>query len=633
MRLREAKPIEGISRLMTTNKKFKNKRKKLRHSEYYGTQEMFDELYAQSKRRYRFNNLIPMIRSEENIKLAYRNIKRNNGSRTKGVNKTTIDDIEKECTEKIVKYIQQRIDNFQPHQVRRVFIEKDDGKKRPLGIPTMEDRLLQQCILQVLEPICEAKFHPHSYGFRPNRSQHHAIARVMYLVNQTKLNYVVDVDIKGFFDNVNHGKLLKQMWSLGIQDKNLICIISKLLKAEIKGEGIPVKGTPQGGILSPLLSNIVLNEFDWWISNQWETFETQKTQYSAESARYRALKTSGLKECFIVRYADDFKLLCRDYKSAQKIFIAVKKWLKERLGLEISPEKSKVINLRKNYSNFLGLKMKVKFKGTGKKKRKKYKHAQYVLKTKIADKSVVKIKEKLKSRIKAIKRKQDTNMVARLNATILGQHNYYKVATDVNVDFSKIAFQMSRIIYNRLRTSTSQTGFISETYKKLYGSYNFKVINIGKLTLFPIAGVKHYSPLCFTQKICNYTSEGRAYVHNNLKGTNNAILRYIVTNPVQNQSIEYNDNRISKFIAQKGLCTVTKEPLQISGMHCHHKKPKAQGGTDEYSNLIWVTSTVHRLIHATKSKTIEKYTSWLKLSKEQVKEINKLREKVGNFTI
>jgi RNA-directed DNA polymerase len=101
----------------------------------------------------------------------------------------------------------------------------------------------------------------------------------MTLANIGKLHHVVDVDIKGFFDNVDHSKLLKQLWSIGIQDKNLLCIISKLLKAEIEGVGIPTKGTPQGGILSPLLSNIVLNELDWWISSQWELFRT-KHQYT-----------------------------------------------------------------------------------------------------------------------------------------------------------------------------------------------------------------------------------------------------------------------------------------------------------------------------------------------------------------
>src|SRR3954452_10820917 len=109
---------------------------------------------------------------------------------------------------------------------------------------------------------------------------------------------------KGFFDNVHHSKLLKQIWSLGIKDKALLSIISKLLKAEIEGEGIPTKGTPQGGILSPLLSNIVLNDLDQWITGQWESFDS-KTNYSQDFAKYRLLKiNSNLKEGYIVRYAD-----------------------------------------------------------------------------------------------------------------------------------------------------------------------------------------------------------------------------------------------------------------------------------------------------------------------------------------
>ena len=125
------------------------------------------------------------------------------------------------------------------------------------------------------------------------------------------------VIIKGFFDSVHHGKLLKQMWNMGIQDKSLISIISKILKSEIKGIGKPEKGTPQGGIISPLLSNVVLNELDWWLSNQWETKHTRHN-YKENYSRHRALKSSNLKEFFFVRYADDFKIFCRDYKTAQK---------------------------------------------------------------------------------------------------------------------------------------------------------------------------------------------------------------------------------------------------------------------------------------------------------------------------
>ena len=100
-------------------------------------------------------------------------------------------------------------------------------------------------------------------------------------INLQHLHFVVDIDIKGFYDNVNHGKLLKQMWTMGIQDKQLLCIISAMLKAEVEGIGIPNKGVPQGGLCSPLFSNVVLNELDWWISDQWDSFETSRS-YSQE---------------------------------------------------------------------------------------------------------------------------------------------------------------------------------------------------------------------------------------------------------------------------------------------------------------------------------------------------------------
>ncbi len=145
----------------------------------------FDNLYAQSVDGQNFYDLIEIISSKENIRLAYRNIKRNTGSKTAGSNKLTIEDVKHLSVDEVIEKIEKMLTSYEPQKVRRVFIPKANGKTRPLGIPTIWDRILQQCILQVLEPICEAKFHKHSYGFRPNRSTHHAKARFEFLINQT----------------------------------------------------------------------------------------------------------------------------------------------------------------------------------------------------------------------------------------------------------------------------------------------------------------------------------------------------------------------------------------------------------------------------------------------------------------
>ena len=246
----------------------------LRNNEYSGQQEILDDLYKKSSEGRYFDKLYELIISEDNIMKAYRTIKRNTGSKAKGVNGHTIKYLEHLSKDKLISIVRRRLSCYKPNPVRKMFVPKSNGKQRPLGIPTIEDRLIQQCILQILEPICEGKFHKSSFGFRPNRTTHHAIARCQHLINHSKNHFVVDVDIKGFFDNVNHGKLMKQLWTIGIRDKKLLCIISKMLKIEIVGEGISTKGISQGGILSPLLANIVLNELDWWISNQWETKST-----------------------------------------------------------------------------------------------------------------------------------------------------------------------------------------------------------------------------------------------------------------------------------------------------------------------------------------------------------------------
>jgi len=603
------------------------KKQKLRNNEYYSMQDIFDRLYERSCNREKFTDLMQYISSKENILLAYRNINKNKGSTTIGTDGLDINHYKNWDDDKFVKYFQNKLSNYQPKSVRRVEIPKPNGKKRPLGIPCMDDRIIQQCIKQVLEPICEAKFHKHSYGFRPNRSTSHAIARSMFLMNKSQLHYVVDIDIKGFFDNVNHAKLKKQMWHLGIQDKALIKVIGKILKSEIEGIGIPSKGTPQGGMISPLLSNIVLNELDWWLSSQWETFETKhnynkvRKTYIDQSHKYRAMRNTNLKEIFLVRYADDFKIFCRDYETAKRIYIATKNWLSERLGLDISPEKSKITNVRKNKTEFLGFTLKVKLKGN-----------KYVCQSNMSDKAKQNTINKIKKQIKIIQKNCNSNEVSKLNCIILGSHNYYKIASNVNLDFNEINFLVSKTLDIRLRNNITNKPKISETYKRLYGDYNGKIRGIKDIAIFPIYGVKNKPPMNFTQTINNYTPEGRELIHKKLYGYEH-IVQYLLNNSNYMESVEYNDNRISLLAGQNGKCYITGEPLVIGNMECHHKTPKEKGGTDEYKNLVWIKTDVHKLIHSTKQETIEKYLSILDLDEKGLKRVNSLRKRVGNLVI
>ena len=614
----------------------KSKQSKIRYTEYYDLQSTFDRLYADSLKGKTFHNLIDLMASEENIKLAYRTIKGNKGSGTPGVDKRTIKHLASMEEENFVRLVQKQFSWYNPRPVRRVEIPKPNGKTRPLGIPTIVDRIVQQCILQVLEPICEAKFHERSNGFRPNRSTEHAIAQCCRLMQIQHLHFAVDLDIHGFFDNVNHGKLIRQMWELGIRDKKLLCIIKQMLKAPIvlpDGKRVyPTKGTPQGGILSPLLSNIVLNELDWWVSSQWENMPTHYEYKTRQNARgtdikshtYRALRRSNLKEMYLVRYADDFKIFCRSYKDAVKTFEATKRWLKDRLGLDISLEKSKVINMEQRYSEFLGFKMKLYRKGK-----------KYVVCSHMGDKAVAHAKEKISAAIKAIQTPADSQSqyiaIQQYNSVVAGLHNYYRLATRVSEDFPNLAQGLKKQMSNRLRGLTRngklERGFIKERYGK---SKQLRFLN--GHPLIPIGYVQTRDAQHKKKTVNRYTSEGRAEIHKNL-GVNTDTMIWLMRTPVLDKSIEFADNRISLFAAQYGRCAITGAELMPYDIRCHHKVPLENGGTDKYSNLVLVTEAVHLLIHATLEETIQKYLKQLQLNKKQLEKLNKLRKLAGTPAI
>lgn len=539
---------KGRMPVLTSKKQVrKRKQRKIRNSEYYDMEKIFDDLYAQGKTDKVFNHLMEIIESEENIKLAYRNIKRNSGSSTAGVDHRTIDNLAILSEEAYVRLIRKQFSNYHPRPVRRVEIEKDNGKKRPLGIPTIVDRMVQQCILQVMEPICEAKFSENSNGFRPNRSAETAIAQCMRLIQVQHMYYVVDLDIKGFFDNINHRKLLRQIWALGIRDKKLICIIKEMLKAPVilpDGKRIyPEKGTPQGGILSPLLANIVLNELDWWIASQWEQmptktkFKTRENTQGTEikSHAYRALRRSNLKEVHAVRYADDFKIFCTSHADAVKAYKATELWLKDRLGLNISSEKSKVVNLKRQYSEFLGFKLKVRKKGK-----------KYVVRSHMSDKAYRKAHTKITEEVAKLEHSSDDAQFIQLqkyNSVVAGLHEYYCIATEVSQDFGRLAFAVNKQLRNRLKGDLSKKGQLRNGFiKEKYGASKQLRFLQGR-PIVPLGYVQPKNAQHKRKAVNKYTAEGRKQIHQNLK-FNTSVMLWMMRNPVKSRTVEYADNRI-----------------------------------------------------------------------------------------
>ena len=377
----------------------------------------------------------------------------------------------------------------------------------------------------------------------------------------------------------------------------------------------------------------MLNELDWWLVSQWEEFPTKHNYVHRiyangtpdKSNTIRALREyTKLKECYIVRYADDFKIFCKKRSDAVKLFEATKLWLRERLGLEVSSEKSQIINLKRHYSEFVGFKLKVRKKG-------KMPNGQprHVVEAHLKDKALLKIREKSQKYIGKLRQTYDKEMEYRLlqlyNSYLIGIHNYYNIATHVNLDFQKIAFDVKKSLYNRLKHRLQKKGEITNRYiKEKYGKSR-EIRYLNGHAIVPIAYVQHRVPMDKKIHITKYTPEGRIEIHKNLTDVNMTVLYHLMNTPCGNASVEYNDNRISLYVAQKGKCAVMRTELDKNQVDCHHKLPLEYGGDDSYTNLIIVSDIIHILIHATNETTIRKYLNELKPNQKQLAKLNKLR--------
>lgn len=339
---------------------------------------------------------------------------------------------------------------------------------------------------------------------------------------------------------------------------------------------------------------------------------------------------------YIVRYADDFKIFTTTRSNAQKIFIASRMWLEERLSLPISNEKSQITNLKKESSEFLGFELRMERKGNDRLGRR-----NFVCQSHIAEKARKRIKEQLKNQIKLMQKAPNGNELIKnvqiYNSMVIGIHNYYQIATQVDDSLMPIQYQLTQVERYRLKQfSLRKTTNYSITDKGIKPYLKSKMTRyVNGYPLIPIGFIKTKNAIMPKNGVNKFTKEGRELIHREQKSVPNWQVQWIREHPVINEraTIGFNDNRISLFIAQNGKCAVTGEELILTEMNCHHKRLWSESKDDRYSNLVLITRDVHRLIHVTNIETIQQYLDFLKLNKEQLMKLNKLRLLIGNEEI
>lgn len=589
--------------------------------------QVFDTMYKNSKNREtEFYDLIELMKNEQLIITAIHKIKSNKGSYTTGIDNVDINKYLQMPAIDLIRLIQDTIDNYNPNPVKRVYISKSSGGKRPLGIPAMIDRIIQFLAKMAIEPIVEAKFFSHVYGFRPYRDAENAIARVVQIVNNTNCCIAIQGDIENFFDNINHNILIKMMYGLGIRDQRYLTLIKKMLRAGVM-EGLqkyePASGISQGGIISPILSNIYLNCFDQYIAKQFEEHPyieaySLRSKSKPKVAKDNARKKIKKEHCpkYLIRYADDWIILTNNYDEAVKTLNQCKKFFKHRLKLNLSAEKTIITNLKDKKVKFLGFEI-------------------FIEKKRFSNKEVCKVipnQETIRKKVRIILDKiiairyQETLfkkvvLIEKINSMIIGLSNYYKISiakrTFMNID--------NQVYYTMYKTMRHINGTAKDTLieldklgnltnrhqgyktKTFFIEYQNVKVGITKMFITPIKYARLFDP-----KMTPYTTEGRKLKSEKIAKEQKGRYRQSIYNPYELFKIvgnnekynriynfEYVMNREYAYNRDKGKCVACKKFVNVGEVHCHHKNNALPlNEINKLKNLITLCDCCHKLVHS-----------------------------------
>lgn len=600
---------------------------------------LLQDIYLKTKENYEsdiksnFTGILEIIASEANIITSIHKIKANKGSHTAGIDEKEIDDYLNKGFDEVIEIVRAKLYDYNPSMVRRVWIPKPGkSEKRPLGIPTIIDRIIQECVRNIIEPIAEAQFFEHSYGFRPMRSADMAIARIKHINFHAKCYWVVEGDIKGFFDNIDHNTMINSLWNLGIRDKRVLSIIKQMLKAGVMDECSKSElGTPQGGIISPLLANIYLNRFDNFMTGDFERKKLKKPFSRRDSEISAMRKHSNLKTCYYVRYADDWVILTDSQEDAERLKFKAKKYLHDTLKLDLSEEKTLITNVCSKPIKFLGVEIRM-VKKNGKWVNKVSPESER-FKRKMKDLSREIFYIRKTSTLDADRLIENIN---RVNSIIVGLINYYSMCDQISVVIRKYAWLLKYTAYKSLKRYGGQWTRANEVSNLIglhYGhkanipAIKYKDMYIG---VTDINFAKWDNPRCKNQNETPYTPEGRELYNKRMRkkglkvrtdevnSTTHAFYIRMSKNPLYN--FEYFMNRPYTYNRDKGKCKICGgyvEPNEARFHHVDKKLPMNQ--MNKVKNLITVHQYCHDLIHSNTEST--------SLSEKTLKNIEKYRNK------